>query len=141
MEYIIYVSNNPSPDLLPSHVIVTNPLLSVITLPSSSRLNQPFIFVDGMTLRGWLDCLTVRRGRPSARRLARFSRYNPSRIGRRNFLTARRGSYFRALFRYTFCTSDNSAAESVRGCSGCKYMYVRFVESTPRRQERTCTLR
>lgn len=111
-------------DSLPSHVIVTNPLLSTITLPSSSRLNQPFIFVHGMTPPD--ECPTARVARANAFR--RSYVFPPqSRPNRPKSLSSRRdaGSYFRALLRCTFCTSDISAAESVRRCSGCKYMYVR----------------
>lgn len=105
-------------ELLPSHVIVTNPLLSMITLPSSSRLNQPFIFVDGMMPRSpWPY------NREARSRL--FRTFNPGRSGRSLSSRLFTVSYFRALFRCTFCTSDISAAESVRRCSGCKYMYVR----------------
>lgn len=57
------------------------------------------------------------------------------------FLAALRVSYFRALSRCTFCTSDISAAESVRRCSGCKYMYVQLESLRRVDGNGTCTLR
>jgi len=70
-----------------------------------------------------------------SRRSHAFPRFNPSQIGRS--LSSDAVSYFRALFRCTFCTSGF-------GCRKCKkvqrlQMYGRTIAgSTPRRQIRTC---
>jgi len=75
--------------------------------------------------------------RQRRRRSHAFPHFNPSQIGRSLSSLHDAVSYFRALFRCTFCTSDF-------GCRKCKkvqrlQMYVRTIaESTPRRQIHTC---
>jgi len=117
---------------LPSQVIVTNPLLSMITLPSSSRLNQPCIFAARMTLWSrWLYNLETRpvhRGRQSHA----FLHINPNQIGKSPSSPRDAVSYFRALFRYTFCTSDMLWYFGCRKCKKVQRLQIYAVNSRRR---------